>query len=179
MRWARSTFLHVMGKKAPALTVASLAMTMTMPAGDEADAGDDAGRRSAAPVAVHIPGGPQAEFKEVGAGVDQAGNAFAGGEPALVVLAVDGLGAAALADRLFFALEWFDLLGEFIGHYFRPTSNSSAQCPLHTPAKPASCAAVVVEVLGLSRRRRSLYSPIPPCNGRAAVPVTIPPAPLL
>ncbi len=29
MRWARSTFLLVIGKNAPAFTVASLAMTMT------------------------------------------------------------------------------------------------------------------------------------------------------
>ena len=50
---------------------------------------------------VHAPGGPQAQLEEGGAGIEQPGDAFAGGEAALVVLAVDGLGAAALADQLF------------------------------------------------------------------------------
>ena len=116
MRWARSIFLQVIGKKAPALTVASLAMTITVPALDRADAGDDAGRRGAAPVAVHAVGGPEAQLEEVGAGVEQTADALAGGEAALGVLALDRLGAAALADRLFLAAERFDHLGEFVGH---------------------------------------------------------------
>ena len=36
--------------------------------------------------------------KKIGAGIDQARDALAGGEPVLLVLAVDGLRAAALAD---------------------------------------------------------------------------------
>ncbi len=90
------------------------------PALDGADPGDDAGRRGAAPVAVHAPGRPQAEFKEVGARIEQPGDALAGGETALGVLALDRLGPAALADHVFLAPERFDPLGEFVGHFADP-----------------------------------------------------------
>ena len=87
-------------------------------AGDRADAGDDAGRRRAAPLGVHAPRGPQAEFEEVGVGVDELGDALAGGEPALLVLALDGLRAAAEADRGF-------LGGEVDGHGSLPKTRNS------------------------------------------------------
>ena len=88
MRWARSTFLTVIGKNAPAFTVASLAMIITrrpatspMPVTTPAD--------GAPPHSgVHVPGGPQAELEER-AGVDQAVDPLAGGEPALLVLPLD------------------------------------------------------------------------------------------
>ena len=109
MRWARSTFLHVIGKNAPAFTVASLAMiiarrpaTMPMPVTTPAD--------GAPPHSAYmLPRGPEAEFEEVGFGIDELGDAFAGGEPALLVLALDRLRAAAEADRGFFR-------GEVDGH---------------------------------------------------------------
>ena len=66
-----------------------------LPIRDGADASDDAGRGSAPPIGVHVPGGPQAELKEV---VGKLGNAFACGEPAFVVLPLDGLRPAASED---------------------------------------------------------------------------------
>ena len=112
MRWARSTFLQVIGKNAPALTVASLAMIMTrrpatvpMPVTTPADGAPP--HSAYMPQAAHRP-----SSKKVGAGVDEPGDALAGGEPALLVLAVDGLRAAALADVCF-------LLGESRRHAVR------------------------------------------------------------
>ena len=72
-----------------------------VPAGDRADAGDDAGRDGAAPFGVHVPRRPQAEFEEGEFGIDQPGDAFAGGEAVLFVLALGGLEAAALEQDLF------------------------------------------------------------------------------
>src|SRR5690606_25894323 len=75
-------------------------------AGDRADAGHHPGRRGPAPLLVHAPRGPQAELEEVGTGVEEPGDPLAGGEPALRVLPVDGLRAAALADGGFAAVEF-------------------------------------------------------------------------
>ena len=91
MRWARSTFLQVIGKNAPAFTVASLAMIMTrrpatvpMPVTTPADG---APPHSAYMFhAAHRPSSKKSVF-----GIEQLGDAFAGGEPALLVLALDGL----------------------------------------------------------------------------------------
>ena len=114
-----------MGKKAPALTVASLAMTMTSrPATRPTPVTTPA--EGAAPVAIHIPRGPQTEFKEVGAGIDQMDDALARGEPALGVLTFNRFGPASLAYRLFFASELFDFMSHFIGHYFAPRRIRSA-----------------------------------------------------
>ena len=52
-------------------------------AGDAGEAGDGSGGGSAAPFFVHFVGGVDAEFEEVGAGIDQLGDAFAGGETVL------------------------------------------------------------------------------------------------
>ena len=97
--------MHVIGKNAPAFTVASLAMIIDPPARDRADAGDDAGRGRPAPLGVHAPGGPQAELEEGRVGIDQRRDPLAGGEAALLVLALDGLRPAALADRLLLGRE--------------------------------------------------------------------------
>ena len=84
------------------------------PARDRADAGDDARRRGPAPLGVHAPRGPQAQLEELRAGIEEAGDALAGGEAALGVLALDGLGAAAVADGFFLALEVGDVGGEVV-----------------------------------------------------------------
>ncbi len=91
-----------------------------VPALDGTDPGDDAGRRGAAPFAVHAPRRPQAQLEEVRAGVEQPGDALAGRKPALGVLALDRLSAAALANHVLLAPQRFDLLGEFIGHIVGP-----------------------------------------------------------
>ena len=108
MRWARSTFLHGHREERAGLHGGVVGDDHHAPARDRADAGDDARRHRAAPLGVHVPRGPQAQLEEGRAGVDQLGDALAGGEPALLVLALDGLGAAAEADGL--------LLLEEVGH---------------------------------------------------------------
>jgi len=50
-------------------------------------------------------GGVEAELEEVRAGIDEGGDAFAGGEAGFFVLGFDGFGAAALVDLLFFVFE--------------------------------------------------------------------------
>ena len=45
------------------------------------------------------------KLEKVRAGIDQFGDALAGGEAALFVLGVDGFGAAALADEFFLILD--------------------------------------------------------------------------
>ncbi len=109
MRWARSTFLHVIGKNAPAFTVASLAMIMTrrpetvpMPVTTPAD-----GAPPHSAYMFHAAHRPSSKKSVLG--VDEPGDPLAGGEPALLVLAVDGLRAAALPDARF-------LCGEIDGH---------------------------------------------------------------
>ena len=99
MRCARSTFLHVIGKNAPALTVASLAMIMTPPAGDGADAGDDAGRRCSAPRS-YIFQPPTGRVRKTRVRDREAGDPFAGRQSALGVLAADGLRPAAESNLL-------------------------------------------------------------------------------
>ena len=51
--------------------MASLAMIITCRPATRADAGDDAGRRRAAPILVHAPGGPQAQLEQRRPFVDQ------------------------------------------------------------------------------------------------------------
>jgi hypothetical protein len=65
---------------------------------DVTDAGDDAGGGGAAVVLVHVVGGPEGEFLEARALIDESFDAFAGGEAVFLVLALDCLGAAAEAD---------------------------------------------------------------------------------
>ncbi len=74
-------------------------------AGDPPEAGDGSSGGSATPLFVHFPGGVDAEFKEMSAGIDKRGDALAGGEAVLFVLGFDGLGAAAFANLLFFIFE--------------------------------------------------------------------------
>ncbi len=62
---ARRTFLAVMGKKAPAFTVASLATIIAETAGDAAEAADDAGGGRAAPFLVHAKCGEQRPVQRV------------------------------------------------------------------------------------------------------------------
>ena len=44
-------------------------------------------------------------LEEMRAGIDEFGDAFAGGEAAFLVLGFDGFGAAALADLFFFVFD--------------------------------------------------------------------------
>src|SRR5262249_45112639 len=78
-------------------------------AADGADAGDHARRRRTAPFLVHVPGRPEPEFKERSVSVAELRDALAGSEPALRVLALDGLDAATFHEGLFFAAQDFDL----------------------------------------------------------------------
>ncbi len=72
-----------------------------LPAGDSADAGDDARGGSAAPFLIHLPGGPQAQLEERALRVDQPGDALPRGQAFFFVLAVDRVGAAALLNTFF------------------------------------------------------------------------------
>ena len=73
--------------------------------GHMAEAGDHARRGRAAPLLVHLVGGVEAQLEKLRVRVDQPGDALAGGEASLLVLRLDGLRAAALADALFFILD--------------------------------------------------------------------------
>ena len=90
-------FLQVIGKNAPAFTVASLATTI-------------AGRPSIVPrvvttpaagpavLAVHPVGGEEPAFEPGRSGVEQVFEAFPGGEASVPVLPLDALGATALLE---------------------------------------------------------------------------------
>ena len=80
----------------PPLTVASLATIRHVPAGDAADAGDDAGARRVA--VVHVPGGQRRQLEKRRTGIDQRVDALAHGHLALLAMAREVFGAAALAD---------------------------------------------------------------------------------
>ena len=111
MLCARSTFLQVIGKNAPAFTVASLAMTMnrrphtvpipvtTAPAG-------------APPHSLYIPkAGKRRELEKRRAGIDQRSNALACGETSLGVLTLDPGGSTAEADGLLLLAKFSDERG--------------------------------------------------------------------
>ncbi len=69
------------------------------------DARYDAGRGGPAVLFVHLKGGPEPEFLKERAGVDEAIDPLAGGQPVLGVLTLDGLGAATGADDGFLGEE--------------------------------------------------------------------------
>ncbi len=107
--------MHVIGKNAPALTVASLAMSMTrrpqtvpMPVTTPA--------AGTAPFPIHPPGRPQPQLEQRRTRIEQAVDAFAGGEASLGVLAFDGPLPAAGADLLLFAVDAFDQLFQSVAH---------------------------------------------------------------
>src|SRR5216117_3105824 len=60
--------------------------------------------RRAAPLFIHFVSGVNSQFKKLGTGVEQFGDAFACGQAPLFVLRFDGLRAAALADLFFLVL---------------------------------------------------------------------------
>ncbi len=97
---ARITFLAVIGKNAPAFTVASFTMSMTSRSLHSRQPGDHAGRRRAAPLFIHAPSHVGAELEELRARIDEERDAFARSQPALLVLRLDGLVAPTLLDDL-------------------------------------------------------------------------------
>ena len=112
IRWARSTFLAVAGKKAPALTVASLAMIMcrrpaTVPTPQTTPA---AGRPPQSAYISHA--GPQADFQPEAVRVQEQRDPLASGQPPFGVLAVDGRRPAPLLDRLGVDRQSLDRLGQ-------------------------------------------------------------------
>src|SRR5262249_14718990 len=97
MRWARNTFLQVIGKKAPAFTVASLAMTMRrrpatvpMPVTTPAD--------GALPHSWYI---FHAAHRPSSKNAGPRAMAPAGGKRAFLVLPRTRLGTAAVTDLFF------------------------------------------------------------------------------
>ena len=78
---------------------------------DASESGDDAGGGRAAPFFVHLVRGIEAEFEER-AGIGEEGDALAGGEARLRVLAFDGFRASAFADFFLFVADLGDQLGE-------------------------------------------------------------------
>ncbi len=103
MRCARINFFAVWGKKAPAFTVASLAMTMHGNAGDLADAGDGTGGGDAAPLLVHFVSRPKPDLEKIGAFIEQMSDAFAGREPTFGALPFLADFAASFAQDFLFA----------------------------------------------------------------------------
>ncbi len=98
MVWARMIFLHVIGKNAPAFTVASLAMIMHIRPCTRPTPVTTPAAGGPAVLGVHGVRGPQAVFLERRAGVDEFLDAFARSEAPLLVLAVDSRLAAAELD---------------------------------------------------------------------------------
>ncbi len=76
-----------------------------------AEAGDDARRRRAAPLFVHAERGVSADLEELAAGIEQQGKTLARGEAALLVLRLDRIRAAALADFFFLVVDPGDQVG--------------------------------------------------------------------
>ena len=66
--------------------------------GDSAKAGDGAGGGRSAPLFVHLEGGEEGQFEELGPGIEKKRNALPGGQPLLGVLRLDGLRASTFAD---------------------------------------------------------------------------------
>ena len=82
---------------------------------DAGETGDGSGGRRAAPFFVHFKSREGAEFKKVGAGIDQLGDTFAGSQTPFLVLGLDGFAAAALADDFVLILD----LGEKVDYAAR------------------------------------------------------------
>ena len=107
MRWARSTFLAVAGKNAPAFTVASLAMIMCrrpaiVPMPVMTPAAGAPPQSAYIPQAAHRP-----SSKNVRARIDQLFDPLAGSQAMLFVLPLDGRLPAAKSNIGF-------LLGELL-----------------------------------------------------------------
>src|SRR5437868_2384292 len=104
IRWARRTFFTVIGKKAPALTVASLAMIMTcrcatlpIPVTTPAD--------GAPPHSWYMFQAAQRPSSKKSVCGSRSRDALTGGEAILVVLAFHGGFAAAFLDLGFLAAQ--------------------------------------------------------------------------
>ena len=109
---ARITFFAVSGKKAPAFTVASLATIITSRPQIRPRPGDGARGRCAAPLFVHFVRRVNPQLKKRSARIDQLGDAFPRRQAALLVLRLDGFGAAAQLNRGFLILDF----GEQVHH---------------------------------------------------------------
>src|ERR1700757_3645530 len=73
---------------------------------------DHARAGRATPLFIHAPGGERAKLKELSAGIDKQCNTLARREPAFLVLRLNRLVAAALADDLLFLAYLRDQLGD-------------------------------------------------------------------
>ena len=98
--WARKTFFAVIGKKAPALTVASLAITMTNRPATEPQAGHHPRRGRATPLLIHAEGGKQTQFQELLPGIQEQCQPFSGRQPLFPVLRLGRFCPSALADTV-------------------------------------------------------------------------------
>ena len=101
MFWARITFFEVIGKNAPALTVASLAMIITMRVSIRAIPVITPAAGRAAPFFVHAMGCIETQFKE-SAGIGEERDALACRQSPLGMLVFNGLGTSTFANLFAF-----------------------------------------------------------------------------
>ncbi len=97
---------HLLGrrrKEGPGLHRGVVGDDHLPPAGHDAHAADDPRRGCAAPLAVHLPAGPEADFQPGRVGIQQPPDPLSGRQSALGMLPVDGRRAAAQlnAERCF------------------------------------------------------------------------------
>ena len=104
---ARITFFAVIGKNAPAFTVASLAIIMNRRPQTRASPVTVPARGRAAPFLVHFERREGRPVQKIAIpGSISFGDSFAGREPALFVLRFDRFRATALANLLFLILDF-------------------------------------------------------------------------
>ena len=111
---ARSTFLTVCGKNAPALTVASLATTMTGRPLTRPMPVMHAGGGDVAPIGIHLPRRPKAQLQPFCAGIEELVQTFPRRQPSQLLLPLSPSLITSLADRRFLGLEGGELLPEAI-----------------------------------------------------------------
>ena len=94
-----------MGKNAPALTVASLAITITNRPATRSKAGHNPGGRCAPPLLIHAEGSKKPQFQEFLAGIKQQGQPFANRQALFAMLRLDGFSPPTLADEVLLLTE--------------------------------------------------------------------------
>ena len=102
MRWARISFLAVLGKKCAGFHGRVVRDDHARNAGDIADARDSAGGGNAAPLLIHFVGGPKLEFEKGRTGIEQLADPLAREQSTHLVLPVLAGLAAAFAQNVLF-----------------------------------------------------------------------------
>ncbi len=104
-RCARSTFLIGLRKERPGLDGGVVRDRHDLPAVDAADDGQHAGGRDVAPIGIHLPRRPKAQFEPFRAGIEELVQTFPRRQPSQLLLPLPPSLITSLADRRFLGLE--------------------------------------------------------------------------